>query len=232
MCGSPTGWGRWADERSDAAADAGGEKAGDCGLAGLRIQTYVDAVMKRGFFAAVLVVSIAFVGTVFCMAARPSGSLQLWYPLLGGVLLVLSLMIPSCVLPQWKVAYAWRWLGLLLMPLLLVIGIWGGRKMRAVLFQRDLPALQRVVDLVAKGEVRVDDGRVVLTDTSSSPTKYVQSRWDEASSALELTFFVGGGFPVKHFAYLYRSDGKFPRDRLRHWPKRRQRAEHWFEVSD
>ena len=52
---------------------------------------------------------------------------------------------------------------------------------------------------------------------------------------LRVTFIWGIGFPLKHAAYIYVSDGKWSEkdpDLRRAWPISHRINEHWFRVID
>jgi hypothetical protein len=61
----------------------------------------------------------------------------------------------------------------------------------------------------------------------------------DAPGGLMVEFFWGGGFPVKHIAYIYRASGIPPPTSLNwdlkpycEWPGARRLNENWFSAHD
>jgi hypothetical protein len=187
--------------------------------------------LLASFLGLTIILAALFFGSTLRMAARPTNEAQLLMMATGLLLFPLSVAVPA-FLPRTRSSLrTLRWVGPLLVPLLFVSAAWIGHLLRARLFYRDLPELERVVHLVATGSIAVHDGRVALPAELSDLARVVFAQ-REPDGTLQVTFVVGGGFPVKHLAYLYRSDGRFPPELTRDWPKRRDRQQNWVEVSD
>lgn len=120
---------------------------------------------------------------------------------------------------------------LLAAPLSLVLAVFLGGHIRNYLFYRDLPRLKEVVALIQSGSMPLAHGRISLPAKYESLTYATHGNRD-ATGALTVTFFVGGGFPVKHHCYLYRSDGVLTPAIRRSWPSGTRKEKQWFEVSD
>jgi len=61
---------------------------------------------------------------------------------------------------------------------------------------------------------------------------YAVHAWKDEHGVLTVVFFVGGGFPVKHLAYLYRADGRISPEIERDWLRIREKEPKWYVVSD
>lgn len=120
---------------------------------------------------------------------------------------------------------------LLLAPTSLVLAVFIGGHTRDYLFYRDLPRMKEVVALIQSGSIPLAPGRINLPDKYKSLAYGTHAGRDE-QGALTVTFFVGGGFPVKHHCYLYRSDGVMTPEVRRNWTSGFRREKQWFEVSD
>ncbi len=120
---------------------------------------------------------------------------------------------------------------LLLAPLSLVLAAFLGGHIRSYLFYRDLPRMKEVVALIQDGSISLTHGRLNLPSRYGS-LAYATHANRDAAGTLTVEFFVGGGFPVKHHAYLYLSDGVMTPEIRRDWPSGLRREKQWFEVSD
>ena len=84
------------------------------------------------------------------------------------------------------------------------------------------------------------NGEPVFLKGEEVPETYQHLAWwvhaeEDKQDVLVVTFFWGGGFPVKHSAFVYRSDGWLPpkgTDFRREWPFAERINEHWFRVAD
>ena len=120
---------------------------------------------------------------------------------------------------------------LLLAPLALFSSVFLSRYLRDYLFYRDLPHMKEVVALIQNGKIPISDGKVIL------PAKYQSLSYDthahhDEDRTYTVIFFVGGGFPVKHLCYRYRSDDIITPEIKRSWPSGFRREKCWFEVWD
>ena len=120
---------------------------------------------------------------------------------------------------------------LALAPLSLVLAVMLGPRLNDYLFYRDLPRLNEAVALIKKGAVPIEEGHARLPAEYSS-LSYATHADQDSRGVWTITFFVGGGFPVKHQCYLYRSDDKITDEVALTWPRGRHREKYWFQVSD
>ena len=102
-------------------------------------------------------------------------------------------------------------------------------------FARILPRYATLVQQMETGQIVVSNTptRVVL---SGKEAELAYAVWaDKATNGiLTVTFFVGGGFPVKHWGYLYRSSGENPPQAWwieSDWMGRRLNDK-WFYIFD
>jgi hypothetical protein len=102
-------------------------------------------------------------------------------------------------------------------------------------FVRIMPRYATVVQQMETGQIVVlnTPTRVVL---SGKEAELAYAVWaDKATNGtLTVTFFVGGGFPVKHWGYLYRSSGENPPEEWwikSYWMGRRLNDK-WFYIFD
>lgn len=161
--------------------------------------------------------------------ARPNPLVQLVFML--AILLQLVMwpaMAVVALLPHNKAKRLKLASSLGFVPLALVASVLLGRPLNDYLFYRDLTRMKEVVTGIEKGSIRITNASV--------PIGYENLAYRIDSSregqVLTVTFWIGSGFPVKHNAYIYRSDGKLTPEMRRDWPSSRQREEQWFQVSD
>ncbi|MEI9865475.1 MAG: hypothetical protein WDN00_13190 [Limisphaerales bacterium] len=102
-------------------------------------------------------------------------------------------------------------------------------------FARVMPRYTALIQQMDGGQMVVSNisTRVVLSGLDAE-LAYVVWADRETNGVLTATFFVGGGFPVKHWGYLYRSSGENPpRD---WWIKNdwmgRRLNDKWFYIFD
>lgn len=98
------------------------------------------------------------------------------------------------------------------------------------LFARALPRYQKVVDQIKTRSVIPRKGVVQLPSSDRDLAYRVRAATNK--NIWTITFLVGGGFPVKHKAYIYKSDDKWTNADWRDWSSYKRRAPYWFEASD
>ena len=119
---------------------------------------------------------------------------------------------------------------LLTAPLYLVLSTKIALPVEDFLFARSLPRYQSVVERIKNGSIKIRDRRVQLP-SQERDLAYV-ARAAKTNGTWTITFLVGGGFPVKHKAYVYKSDDKWTNADWRNWSSYKRRAPYWFEASD
>jgi len=111
-----------------------------------------------------------------------------------------------------------------------------GHRLRLHVFRQRLPQYEAAVPAV---ETQITDGPVFLKgEEVPKPFRHL-AYWIHADkteqNVLIVTFFWGGGFPVKHTAFAYISDGKVPGPLSRfqkEWPHIFRINQNWFRVVD
>ena len=100
-------------------------------------------------------------------------------------------------------------------------------------FERVMPRYTEIIQQMEVGQILVANTpkRVVL---SGKQAELAYAVWaDKATNGiLTVTFIVGGGFPVKHWVYLYRSSGENPPEAWwieNEWMGRRL-SDKWFYI--
>jgi hypothetical protein len=110
-----------------------------------------------------------------------------------------------------------------------------GRAMADRRFRADLGAYEQVVT-----RLRAQPLRPLRPMPSDSLPQLLRGRvshvmsWRGAEGAFGVDFHYGGGFPVKHSAYVYYEGGARPLGLVApfHWRHARALAPHWFAASD
>jgi signal transduction histidine kinase len=120
---------------------------------------------------------------------------------------------------------------LLLAPASLVLAVWLGFHLSTYLFYRDLPRMKEVIALIENGKIPITERRIALPSKYES-LAYMTHASRDLKGVLTVTFYVGGGFPSKHIAYLYRADDTITPEISMEWPSGRRRIKQWFQVSD
>lgn len=180
--------------------------------------------------------TLAFEVLLFCstlsFVARPNVSAQLLLMLSVLILFFLCLAVSVSLFPARNKQRRLKAVGVLLLaPVSLVLAGFLGGHIRDYLFYRDLPRMKEVVTLIQSGSIPISQGRINLPLQYQSLAYSTHANRD-AEGALTVIFFVGGGFPVKHHCYLYRSDGIITPEIKRDWPMGTRKEQQWFEVSD
>lgn len=173
----------------------------------------------------------------FVFAVKPGVVLQLGFMVPIAITLGLIIASPILIISWWR-AHRWRSLLPLLAAMLsLVLSIpaaSAGGAVREWLFRSRLPKYEEVVGLIAAGTINVDqDLRLVELPAKYSELAAATLAEQDSSGTITIEFIIGGGFPVKHTGYLYRSHGTL--EDWRHsgrWPKAKQLSDHWYAISD
>ncbi|MHC4624072.1 MAG: hypothetical protein ACYS4W_09250 [Planctomycetota bacterium] len=124
----------------------------------------------------------------------------------------------------------------LLCVILIILANKIGHRARLYVFQQRLPQYEEAVRVM---ESKIVDKPVFLQG-DSVPEEYRHlAYWIHAEineqNVLVVTFFWGGGFPAKHTAFAYISDGRIPEkdpDFKRECPYVSRINENWFKVAD
>ncbi|MBN1392994.1 MAG: hypothetical protein JW947_09360 [Sedimentisphaerales bacterium] len=111
-----------------------------------------------------------------------------------------------------------------------------GHNKREKVFVERLPQYEEAVHVMG-GKI---SGEPVFFKGEEVPETYRHlAYWihaeKEEGNVLVVTFFWGGGFPVKHSAFVYRSDGWLPpkgTDFSREWPFAERINSNWLRVGD
>lgn len=110
-----------------------------------------------------------------------------------------------------------------------------GHKIRLNVFNKRLPqyedAVQMVENTITNEYLRWSGERIPKEFRHLAYLISARRKKD----VLIVNFLWGGGFPVKHTAFVYISDGRLPgkgTDFRKDWPHCTRINEHWFKVSD
>lgn len=161
-------------------------------------------------------------------------------------ILVMLLLLVESILVVFNfitIFHFWeRYTVLALLPLFISIsGFWlqditgdKGREIRMEVFNERLYLYEQAVAELAP---MIKDEPLHL-HYDQIPEKYRHlAYWiiGKKEKGIVFAFFWGSGFPCKHSAFVYRSDGRLPErgtDFRRDWPFCERINEHWFRVSD
>jgi heme A synthase len=187
----------------------------------------------------VLGVGLGLNVVVFACSVRPSTGLQLGGMLLSLVLLgLLAASLAASLFGSRSDRSNGRQAGkpshlaaLLLVTLVpaTLLGYW----VRERRFEAQRPRFEEIVAMLGDGRLQAGDGLGPV----SLPARYqdlgVFVLAEKAGGILTVEFLTGGGFPVKHTGYLYRSAGRLGEWRLaKRWPRWSQIDAHWYRISD
>lgn len=165
-------------------------------------------------------------------AARPSALTQLFSMVLTLGLLALGFLSLALILTRWR-QERWRCIvpvGVCALVVVLAPMVHG--LIRQFTFQRALPQYQAIIRQMESGEIPVTAELRRIPQTAGTGAYAVLAQ--RTNEVLRVEFLTGGGFPVKHFGYLYSSSGTIekgsPMDSR--WPERREVRPSWFQISD
>jgi hypothetical protein len=111
-----------------------------------------------------------------------------------------------------------------------------GFRVSLYVFEKRLPRFEEAVASIGG---RIEEGILRLSG-QEIPEEYRDLAYmiiaeKTRGNVLTVTFMWGAGFPVKHVAYAYISDGMIPAkgtDFRREWPRIYRINDNWFRVSD
>jgi len=175
--------------------------------------------------------------TLFLFALKPSILWQLLSMLLffaGLVILIADLVF---VLGQWK-QYRFRaflpFCAASLCLTMILPSIIAGNLLRDHLFRSRLPQYEAVLGMMMDGSIDVrEDLRPIKLPPEYSSLAVATLAQKDSSGILTVEFIIGGGFPLKHSGYLFRSEGRFQDwEHAARWPRWSKIDDHWYRVSD
>jgi hypothetical protein len=140
-----------------------------------------------------------------------------------------------CFFWEWRQR---RWLSLLPFGVCVasvVLSVAMVRTISHALFVWSLPSYEAVVQQMESGSIPVSTEMARIPQAESQARlAYTVLAWKDTNGVLTVTFITGGGFPVKHSGYLYRSSGVIEPGSLADslWPHRQEKRPKWFSVSD
>ena len=101
-------------------------------------------------------------------------------------------------------------------------------------FKFEKSQYEKVVSLMRNGDIGIGhDLERVEVPSAYRHLAYTVIADEEPNGVLTAEFLTGGGFPVKHSGYLYRSDDE-PRKwkHISRWPRLRKIESRWYRISD
>lgn len=183
-------------------------------------------------------------GTILCISLysfgyRPDISSQLG-GMLGGVYLFVMLVVSFiAIFKFWEKYSLFSVIPFVILLLCFkagAISLKAGHNKRENVFAERLPQYEEAVRVM---ESKIKGEPVFLKGKEVPEAYHHLAYWIHAEKygggVLVVTFFWGGGFPVKHSAFVYRSDGWLPprgTDFRREWPFAERINENWFRVGD
>ena len=192
--------------------------------------------MKK-MLAVTICTGAALDATIFLFALKPNGLLQLLSMLLLLVVLVILITDLVCVPHQWKQYRLKAFLPFFAASFCLVMifpSIISGGLLRDHLFRSRLPQYKSVLGMMMDGSIDVgDELRLIELPPEYSSLASGTMAQKDSNGILTVEFIIGGGFPVKHSGYLFRSEGKLQDwEHAGRWPYRYKIDEHWYRISD
>ena len=109
-----------------------------------------------------------------------------------------------------------------------------GMQARMLKFRMQKPKYEKVIELMELGEIPVSNGigRVDIPPEYSHPAYAIIADRD-TNGVLSVEFLIGGGFPVKHTGFLYRSDDNPKKwKHITRWPRVIKTERCWYRISD
>lgn len=184
-----------------------------------------------------VVLGIIFNATVFTFRLKPSPELQMLFMLmLLGMLLLLPVTF-VLVFALWK-RYRFRsFLPFCITAASIVLLLPTARVSSFAcdcIFRARLPQYEAVIRDMINGKIAVpaEGGRIDLPERYSH-LAYATLADKDANGILTVEFLTGGGFPVKHWGYLYRSHGSLSEwEYADRWPHQQKIEDHWYWVAD
>lgn len=184
-----------------------------------------------------------FIALAFCLAQYDFGCRPNALSQLGGMFLFLCLIV-MIIVDFIGVFLFWGKHGFLVFaPLVIPLLCFKagsaclnfGHNRRLEVFEERLPQYEEVVHLM---DSELKNERI-FWGAEQIPRQYRHLAYriygERKRDVLRVVFFWGSGFPVKHSAFAYISNGALPAkgtDFRRDWPHATRINEHWFRVGD
>ncbi|BCM88648.1 hypothetical protein IAD21_00489 [Abditibacteriota bacterium] len=179
-----------------------------------------------------LIGEAAFFSALLSFLARPNTTAQILLLPLGLLVFVLWLITLAKVFTERILQRRVCAIAVFLsVPLLFAVVVASGRPLRNFLFQMDLPKMQAVVNQLKAGSLQPSRRSVALPAQYRSIAYQVRAVKSPVG-VWTVEFWVGGGFPAKHFIYLYKSDDTVTAKERQNWPSGYHLTPCWFECSD
>ncbi len=109
-----------------------------------------------------------------------------------------------------------------------------GHAYRDYVFRKNLPRYQELVEVVKQQPLPLQWRKTDIPEKYRDLTDFIYAQ-NEPYDQWSASFGWGGGFPVKHCAFLYISGKDINRcsEHLKaYWPHREKICDHWYRVGD
>jgi hypothetical protein len=174
---------------------------------------------------------------LFLFAFKPNVLWQFLSILLFFVMLVILIADLVFIPHQWKRYRFKAFLPFCAASLFLVIippSMISGYLLQDHLFRSRIPQYEAVLEMMMDGSIDVgDELRLIELPPEYSSLASRTMAQKDSNGILTVEFIIGGGFPVKHSGYLFRSEGKLQDwEHAARWPRRLKIDEHWYRISD
>lgn len=192
-----------------------------------------SALTKTDKYIAVALVAWMLATTAF--AAHPTSELQFASMALVPFLLGAILVSVGLVFTRWKRRGMRALLPLLTCGLAAVAPFEVARPIHAAIRAWAFPSYERLVDRIRSGDIPVS-GELRRVDGAESQARlaYAVFASRDSNEVLTVEILTGGGFPVRHWGYLYCSSGVIApgSTSAERWRRRKGLGRGWFEISD
>ena len=184
-----------------------------------------------------LVLLVMLFVTSLCFAYRPNAYIQIIDMLLLFYWLIL-VIVNIIAAAKFSSDYFYLQFVPILISVLTIIGTVQANKLghwqRIRVFHANLPQYNLFVKEIEKQLEKESSINLYRDDI---PDKYKKLArlvfaYKENNGSITIEFAWGGGFPVKHAAYAYLSDGQVSNDFRKRWPYIEKLNDNWFRVGD
>ncbi len=191
--------------------------------------------MKTGKKTLLLGIVTSISGMLFTF--RPNGYVQLILIILGGILLVATIVnlikIPLNWRQQRKLS-ALPFTISIFSVLLLTFSIFIGMRARIMKFRYDMPYYENLISMMKKGEIDIQQNlHPIDIPLEYAHLAYATLAVKDKQGVLTVEFLSGSGFPVKHSGWLYREDDNpMAWKDISRWPRIEKIEPKWYRIGD